>query len=184
MEYRRYRPADASAVLALQDANQRDTTALPQQGFLSARLDAGQLAEIARDLAVMVAIEGDAMAGYLCAAHAELGARIPVVAAMLEQLPRVSFLGRPLSGQRTFVYGPVCVAQAWRGRGVLRGLYDALRREIAGDYDAGVLFVAKDNPHSLHAHADGLGMSLVGDFEFGARRYWILAFPIPLPPHC
>jgi predicted GNAT superfamily acetyltransferase len=82
------------------------------------------------------------------------------------------------------VYGPVCVAARWRGRGVLRGMYHALRCEIAGDFDAGVLFVAKDNPHSLHVHADGLGMTLVGDFAFDRRSYWILAFPVPLPAHC
>ena len=59
-----------------------------------------------------------------------------------------------------------------------------MRREIAGDHDAGVLFVAKDNPHSLHAHTDGLCMTLVGDCQFAAGSYWILAFPLPLPPHC
>jgi predicted GNAT superfamily acetyltransferase len=107
-----------------------------------------------------------------------------LLAAMLAALPGMSFLGRSLASQRTFVYGPVCVAAQWRGKGVLRGMYDALRREIAGDYDTGVLFVAKDNPHSLHAHADGLGMTLVGDFQFDARNYWTLAFPVPLPPHC
>jgi hypothetical protein len=184
MEYRRCRPEELPAIIALQDANLRESVATPQDGFLSARLDAGQFTEIARDLALIVAVEANAVAGYLCAAHNALSERVPVVAAMLAQLPRLSFLGRSLASQRTFVYGPVCVAAAWRGKGVLRGMYDALRREIAGDYDAGVLFVAKDNPNSLHAHADGLGMSLVGDFDFGGQRFWILAFPIPLPPYC
>ena len=157
---------------------------MSSQGFLSARLDADQIMAIAKDLAVIVATQDERLAGYLCAARSALSARIPVVAAMLAQLPRTAFLGRALSAQRHFVYGPVCVAATWRGRGVLRGMYAALRAEIAGDFDAGVLFVAKDNPHSLHAHADGLGMTLVGDFVFAERGYWILAFPVPLPPHC
>jgi hypothetical protein len=184
MDYRRCQPSDVPAILALQEANLPEQLATSAQGFLSARLDADQLLAIARDLALIVAVDGQALAGYLCAARNPLSGHIPVVAAMLEQLPQLSFLGRKLSTQRTFVYGPVCVAAAERGRGVLRGMYDALRREIAGDYDAGVLFVAKDNPHSLHAHADGLGMTLVGDFRHGARGFWILAFPVPLPPHC
>jgi predicted GNAT superfamily acetyltransferase len=103
---------------------------------------------------------------------------------MVERFAHTHFLGRALSSQRCFVYGPVCVARERRGEGVLRGLYDALRREVAGDYDAGTLFIAKDNPRSLAAHADGLGMTLAGDFGFDNRDYWILAFAVPLPPHC
>jgi predicted GNAT superfamily acetyltransferase len=183
MEYRRLVPADLPALLALQEENLRRDAPMPQ-GYLSARLDEGELLAMAHDLAVLVAVHAGTLAGYLCAARSALSARIPVVAAMLDQLPHVAFLGRSLAHQRTFVYGPVCIASAWRGKGVLRGLYDALRREIAGDYDAGVLFVAKDNPHSLAAHADGLGMTLAGDFRFDGRAFWILAFPVPLPPHC
>jgi hypothetical protein len=184
MQYRRCLPADLPAIVALQDANLRASANPPPQGFLSARLSEDQFLAMDRDLAVIVAMQDGEVCGYVCAARNELSGRIPIVAAMLAALPGMSFLGRSLASQRTFVYGPVCVAAAWRGRGVLRGMYDALRREIAGDYDAGVLFVAKDNPHSLHAHADGLGMTLVGDFQFDARTYCILTFPVPLPPHC
>jgi hypothetical protein len=184
MEYRRCRPEDIPAIVSLQDANLRDNVADPAQGFLSARLEPAELLEIAHDPALIVALHGDEIAGYLCTSSNALGHRVPVVAAMLEQLPQLTFLGRSLAHQRTFVYGPVCVRADFRGKGVLRGMYDALRREVAGDYDAGVLFVAKDNPHSLHAHADGLGMTLVGDFRCAGRGFWILAFPVPLPPHC
>jgi hypothetical protein len=184
MQYRRGLPADVPAILALQDANLLENASTPSQGFLSARLDTDQLLDVGRDLALIVAIAGGELAGYLCAARNALGERIPLVCAMLEQLPRLSFLGRSLARQRTFVYGPVCVAAAFRGKGVLRGMYDALRRELAGDYDAGVLFVAKNNRHSLHAHADGLGMTLVGDFRYSGCSFWILAFPVPPPAHC
>jgi hypothetical protein len=184
MKHRRLQPSDIPAVLALQEANLLGKVGPAPGGFLSARLGAEQFLGIAQDLAVIVAAADAEIAGYLCAAHEEPSRCIPILAAMLDQLPRLSFLGRPLGAQRTFVYGPVCVDARWRGQGVLRGMYDALRREIAGDFDAGVLFVAKDNPHSLHVHADGLGMTLVGDFAFDRRSYWILAFPVPLPAHC
>ena len=184
MDYRRLRPPDIPAILALQEVNLLGNGAPSPGGFLSARLGAEQFIGCAQDLAVIVAAADGEIAGYLCAAHDEPSRSVPILAAMLEELPRLSFLGRSLAAQRTFVYGPVCVAEPWRGQGVLRGMYDALRREIAGDFDAGVLFIAKDNRHSLHAHADGLGMTLVGDFAFDRRSYWILAFPVPLPPHC
>ena len=103
---------------------------------------------------------------------------------MIDELPRLSFLGRPLAAQRTLIYGPVCVARSHRGRGLLRGLYDALRSEVAGGYDSGVAFVAKSNQRSLAAHVDGLGMTIAGDFVFNGNSYWILAFHVPPPPSC
>lgn len=77
---------------------------------------------------------------------------------------------------RVFIYGPVCIDRAYRGRGLLRGLYETLRREVAGRYDIGVAFVADDNPRSLRVHVDGLGMGDVGEFVFWGKQYHILAF--------
>ena len=105
MLYRRCLPDDLPAIVALQDANLAGGGSLSPQGFLSARLDAGQFLEIARDLAVIVATQDGEVAGYLCAAHND-------------------------------------------------------------------------------AYADGLGMTVVGDFRFDGRSHWLLAFPVPLPPHC
>ena len=185
MHYRRLEDCDLPALLALQEANLFGnlTAEARRNGFLSARFSATQFGEMARDIAVMVALDGEDIAGYLCASSLAFNSRVPVLAAMIERFPHAHFLGRPLSAQRCFVYGPVCVAREHRGAGVLRGLYDALRRGIAGDYDAGTLFIDKGNPRSLAAHADGLGMALVGDFGFDNRSYWILAFAVPLPPH-
>jgi hypothetical protein len=186
MDYRRLEERDLPAVLALQDANLFGNLTPQQraQGFLSARFSAAQFAEMAADLAVMVAADANEIGGYLCASGLALNRRVPLLAAMIERFPGIQFLGRPLGAQRCFIYGPVCVAGSRRGSGVLRGLYAALRAAIAGDYDAGVLFIAKDNPRSLAAHADGLGMTLVGDFAFERGRYWILAFAVPPPGYC
>lgn len=187
MRYRRLEERDLPVVLALQEANLFGNLTPEQrggQGFLSARFSAAQFAEMADDVAVMVAANADEIAGYLCASGLAFNRRVPLLAAMIERFPATRFLGRPLGAQRCLIYGPVCVAASRRGSGVLRGMYDALRAEVAGDYDAGVLFIAKDNTRSLAAHTDGLGMTLVGDFAFDRGRYWMLAFPVPLPKHC
>jgi hypothetical protein len=186
MDYRRLEERDLPAVLALQEANLLGNLTPQQrgQGFLSARFSAAQFTEMAADVAVMVAADADGIAGYLCASSLAFNRRVPLLAAMIERFPDIQFLGRALSAQRCLIYGPVCVAGSRRGSGVLRGLYAALRAEIAGDYDAGVLFIARDNPRSLAAHADGLWMTVVGDFAFADGRYWILAFAVPPPRHC
>jgi L-amino acid N-acyltransferase YncA len=186
MRYRIASPADLPAVMAIQNGNLHAnlTEEERRDGFLSAAFTTEHFAQMAREVAVMVADDAGQICGYLCAGSREFHRQFPLLAAMIEQFPRVSFLGRPLASQNTFIYGPACVARSHRGRGLLRGLYDALRREVAGGYDAGVAFVAKDNARSLAAHADGLGMTIAGEFAFGGKQHWILAFHVPPPPSC
>ena len=185
MRYRRLASTDLDGVLALQEANLYDALdpKQRQEGYLSVRFDSGQFAAMAADVAVIVAHEGVDVHGYLCASSNDYNARFPLLASMLAHAGPLSFLGRPLARQRTFVYGPVCVARADRGKGLLRGMYDRMRDELAGEFDAGVMFIAKGNPRSLGAH-DRLGASIVGEFVHDARPFWILAFPIPQPRFC
>jgi len=72
----------------------------------------------------------------------------------------------------------VCIAREFRSRGLLRGLFKALKKSLADQFEIGVAFVSRSNPHSLQAHIDGLGMSEVGDFECGGNVYvvWPFAF--------
>jgi hypothetical protein len=129
-----------------------------------------------RDVGVLVARDAERVVGYLCASGVEFNRQFPLLAAMIERYGEVSLQGRALADQKTFVYGPVCVDRAHRGRGVLRGLFQILQRELCGRFDAGVGFAAEDNRRSLAAHVDGLGMHDAGGFEFKGKRYRILAF--------
>lgn len=173
---------DLPGILALQEANLHDNLPEPQraQGFLSARLTAAHFDQIEREVALIVARDDARVAGYLCAATVAFSRQFPVLAAMLERYPHLQYLGAPLDRLNSFVYGPVCIGRDWRGRGLLRAMYDALRAQVAGRFQAGVAFVAQDNPHSLSAHAEGLGMSVIGEFSFNGKQHWILAFGVPV----
>jgi predicted GNAT superfamily acetyltransferase len=178
--FRRLRDGDYPALAALQEANLRDN--LPQEqrneGFLSARFSREQFAAMDAAVAVVVAEIDGTLAGYLCGSSIEFNRRFPLLAAMIEQYPRIALRGRSLQSYASFVYGPVCVDRRHRGQGLLRGLYRRLLDETAGKFAIGVAFVAQDNPHSLGAHVQGLGMRDVGSFEFDGRSYRILAFEV------
>jgi predicted GNAT superfamily acetyltransferase len=179
--FRRAVPEDFAAIVRLQSANYIGNLALEDrdQGFLSAEFTPEQISAMAGDLGVMVAADSkNSILGYLCAFRYDFNHRSPVVAKMLETFPRAVFDGLPLSAYNTFIYGPVCIDRAQRRRGLLRGLYEALKQEIAGQFDVGVAFVAQTNPHSLQAHVAGLGMTEVGEFEVKGNVYVTLAFKV------
>lgn len=180
VKFRRAEARDFAGILALQSANFIGNLSAEErrEGFLSAEFTLEQVAAMAGDIGIVVASDSGSVLGYLCGFRCDFDHGSPVIAKMLECFDRVRFEGKPLGAQRSFIYGPVCIDRARRGRGLLRGLYEALKREVAGRYDVGVAFVARSNPHSLRAHVAGLGMAEVGEFEVKGNVYAILAFRV------
>jgi predicted GNAT superfamily acetyltransferase len=180
-EFRRATPEDYSAILRLQSANYIANLSPEErkEGFLSAEFTPGQVAEMAEDLGTTVAVVAGDLAGFLCAFRRDFNTGSPVIAKMLETYDCVQFEGKPLSRCNSYIYGPVCIGREYRRHGLLRGLYQAQRADLAGQFEVGVAFVARNNPHSLKAHIAGLGMTEVGDFEVKGSSYVILAFRVP-----
>jgi len=184
MRFARATGSNYAGILALQEANLFDhlSAEARRDGYLSARFSHEQFERMNADVVVVAATDGDRVAGYLCASTVEFNRPFPLLAAMLRRYDDVTFRGRALAQHNTFVYGPVCVARADRGNGVLRGMFDELLREVAGRFDVGACFVAAGNARSLAAHQQGLGMERVAEFEFQQRGYHILAFDV-VPSH-
>jgi GNAT superfamily N-acetyltransferase len=72
------------------------------------------------------------------AAHAE----VPAVRAMLQAYRGAS---------DAYVYGPICVEEPERGRGVADAMVAALRARLPRR--EGILFIRRDNDSSLRVHA-------------------------------
>jgi L-amino acid N-acyltransferase YncA len=180
MQYRLLRDEDLPGVLALQEANLHAnlTDAERGEGFLSARFGPEQFTAMAAQVGVLVATDDDRVAGYACASELDYNRRFPLLAAMIDAFPRTLYHGRALDQAACFVYGPICVDRAWRGRGVLRSLVQALSRHTASRFDCGVAFIAQDNPRSLAAHVHGLGLLEAGGFEHNGRAYHIVVLPV------
>ncbi len=178
MDFRRATSEDFSDILKLQATNfiGNLSTEDPTDGFLSAEFTCQQLEEIANDVALLVASEKDRILCYLCACSCDYYKQFPLLATMIRSFDSILYLGKPLRSYNIFIYGPVCIDKSHRGRGLLRGLYEALLGELSGKYEVGAAFISKDNPHSLAAHVNGLGMASPGGFEFRGRHYDILAF--------
>src|SRR5215467_3331546 len=184
IEFRRAKEGDYSAILRLQAANYIDNLSAEErkQGFLSAQFSPEQISEMAGDLGITIALVEDNLAGFLCAFRNEFEHGSPVLSKMFESYERVKYLGKPLSSYKSYAYGPVCIGREYRQRGLLRGLYEAQKKELAGQFDIGVAFVSRGNPHSLRAHVSGLAMTEVGDFEAKGNVYVILAFSVAPKP--
>ena len=100
----------------------------------------------------------------------------PIVCALLDLAETVEVNGKPIAAQRWALRGPVCIDEAFRGCGIYGAFNAATGKFYRDRYDLGVVFVAADNPRSLHTTTTKLGARSLAEFEVDSARYHLLAF--------
>jgi hypothetical protein len=71
---------------------------------------------------------------------------------MFDIISGLEYDGKPLSEQRYYVMGQICVAQTHRGQGIFDGLYAEHKRQLSGEFDLCVTEIAVRNTRSTRAH--------------------------------
>ena len=100
----------------------------------------------------------------------------PIVRAMLALAENIDVHGKPIAAKRWALRGPVCIDESFRGCGIYDAFNAATGEFYRDRYDLGVVFVAADNPRSLHTTTTKLGARSLGEFEVDSARYHFLAF--------
>jgi len=151
--------ADVPGILALQEAN------LPGSGGnLSVRQSAEWFQGTMAEMPLIVARRDDKVVGYMVTATLAAKTHVAIVQAMLRQYP---------APPDCYSYGPVCVAESDRGKGVAGAMFDRLRLELPGR--TAITFVRSDNSPSLYVH-EKMGMRALGEFETAGVSYTALAY--------
>jgi predicted GNAT superfamily acetyltransferase len=150
---------DLDGIMDLQAANQPE-----RGGALSASLPRSRIAHMMRTMPLIVARSSSRITGFLMSSTREMNADVPVIRAMLAAYPGVA---------DAYVYGPICVSAEERGKGLAQAMFAELQRLLPGR--EGILFIRRDNPASLRAHAK-MGMHEVAGFVFNGNDYVILSY--------
>jgi predicted GNAT superfamily acetyltransferase len=150
---------DLDGMLALQAENQAD-----RGGTLSGGISRERLSGLMAAMPVIVARRGGRVVGFLVTSEpaAEMG--IPIVRTMLAAYPGAA---------GAYVYGPIVVAAAERGKGLAQAMFAQLRSLLPGR--EGILFIRRDNVASLRAHAK-MGMREVASFTQGGANFAVFAY--------
>ena len=81
-------------------------------------------------------------------------ADVPILRPLFERLETLSWRGTALrDNPRWFVMGQICVADGYRGKGIVDGLYRTMAERYGDRFDFTVTEVATRNTRSLRAHA-------------------------------
>lgn len=151
--------ADLDGIVQLQATNQT-----ARGGQLAAELLRARIAEMMASTPLVVAKRAGRVVGFLMTSTRSMNADLPVVRAMFD-----AYAGAP----DAYVYGPICVDPAERGKGLAAAMFSALRKLEPGR--EGVLFIRSDNQASLRAH-QRMGMQEVTRFALGPADFAVFSY--------
>jgi predicted GNAT family acetyltransferase len=121
-------------------------------GGLSVRQTAEWFDWSMREMPIIVARRDGKLVGYVLSTSLAAKSHVPIVQAMLRSFP---------APPDCYLYGPVCVDAAERGRGLAGIMFEALRARLPGR--RAMTFIRADNASSLRAHKK-MGMRELGTF--------------------
>ena len=96
--------------------------------------------------------DGDTLAGYALSISPACVDAYPPMLGTHTLVSAIPYKGRPLGEQRVYYCGQICVAEAYRGQGVVNLLYQFHRQQFSPQFDRLVTEISTANPRSLKAH--------------------------------
>ncbi len=122
-----------------------------------------------------LACDGDKIIGYAMSASWDYWSEWPLFQHMIKTLPDTEYMGRTLSINNSYQYGPVAVHSDYRGGEVFPNLFEFSRKEMKKRYPILITFVNQINPRSYKAHLK-IGLDLIKKFEFNNNNYYEMGY--------
>lgn len=147
-----------------------------KDGFVTTSFTKEQLAKVINEeQGLFIARKNDKMVAYVMCGSWKFCSIWPIFTQMVQDLPKLSYLGQAITTENSYQYGPVCVDKSVRGSGVLEALFDFAREEMSQRYPIMVTFINKINQRSFKAHTR-LGLEVIAEFSFNNNHYYELAY--------
>jgi len=165
---------DLKQILALQKLNYKAYLAPEEavsQGFVSIEHEFPLLKDMNADYPHIIAKSGDKIVGYALVMLRKFGDKVDVLLPMFERINVLDWKGKSMNECSYFIMGQVCVAKAFRGKGVFSGLYAEMQERMKGDFDYLVTEVASRNTRSMRAH-EKVGFELMLNYSVEGEEEW------------
>jgi len=165
-------------ILKLQEANLLSKLPPERQGngFVTTAITPQQYEQLIEQGDLFMAVEGEELRGYVVSSSWQFLSQWPIFAHMVTLFDQFTFDGERMTVDNSYQYGPICVDENHRGRGIVQGLYEFARKSMAARYPYGLTFINKRNPRSFVAHTRKLPLNVLIEFGFNGNEYYFLGF--------
>lgn len=170
--------AELTQILALQAANSPSALSPAEQaadGFVTVQHTLDILQQLHQAEPSVIAVDDTTVVGYALVMPVTCRDLIPVLQPMFAVLDQLRFQGKALKDRSYYVMGQICIARAYRGKGIFRGLYHQHRQSLADRYDLVVTEIATRNTRSMQAHA-AVGFQTIHEYQDATEEWAIVAW--------
>jgi len=120
---------------------------IKQEGFLTVEHDFELLKKMNDVCSHTIAISENKVVAYALSMHPNFTAEIEVLKPMFEEIDSV------ISTSADYIImGQICIAKAFRKKGVFRGLYEHMKHFLSSDFQKIITEVDTKNQRSMDAH--------------------------------
>jgi hypothetical protein len=171
--------SDIDGILSLQEKYlYRNLSEIARKsGFVTTPFTVNQIEEILLQNGIFIAEnEQDIIIAYAFAGSWKYFEQWEIFNFMVSRFPKLVFNGNKITTTNSFQYGPVCIDENYRGKGVLSQIFEEMRIEFFKKYPISVTFINKINVISERAHTKKLGWQIIDEFDFNNNTYIGLAF--------
>ena len=144
---------------------------IASQGFVTVVHSFETLKKMNDTEASIIAKDGDNVIGYLLAMTNESRNEFPVLIPMFNVFDEVVYYNKRISAYHYLVVGQVCIADGYRGRGILDDCYIAYKNHFINKYDFAITEIHKNNQRSFKAHLR-VGFELVHSYKDANSDEW------------
>lgn len=158
-------------ILALQKKNLPNAISEEErikEGFVTVSHDLDLLVRMNLVFPHTIVKDGNTLVGYALSMHPQFADDIEVLKPMFAETEAV--LG---PDENYIIMGQVCVAKAYRGKGVFRKLYKTMLSEIQPAFNCIITEVDSANTRSLYAHY-AVGFKELKKYNSGGRDWHLI----------
>lgn len=148
-----------------------------EQGFVTTPFTVSQIEDIILQNGLFIAIdEHNSIVAYAFAGPWTYFKQWEIFNVMIARFPELSFNSQAITLENSFQYGPVCIDENYRGKGILNLIFEAMRIAFVKSFPISITFINSANVISEKAHTRKLGWEIIDHFEFNSNTYIGLAF--------
>ncbi len=158
-------------ILVLQKKNlpfQRSKNELEKEGFVTISHTLDLLKAMNEICPHIIAKDQGKVIGYALCMHPHFSKEIPILVPMFQKIREL------LPADQTFiVMGQICIDKSYRGQGIFRGLYKAMKKYLDRSFELIVTEVDGRNKRSLNAHL-ACGFTIKKKYQSDGRDWYLI----------
>jgi hypothetical protein len=146
-----------------------------EQGFLQDGISETRLSAWISNGSLWVVGQGSKPVGFACVSNPTKHGH-PIIEYIYNNSQKLVVNGTPLGELNHKLYGPVVIDRSHRGKGLMRMLFDHLKK--SNSCEAFVGFIENENVKSLQVHINGLKFHLIDSLTINNKEFSIIVYDL------